>query len=87
MEDLHAKQFKKVHLHFQKKWDQNVRVEGVLQENKTENSYEFIYNGHTRDLLEQLVTIQFDDVTIEEPSLEEIFMHYYEKETGENDGL
>ena len=87
MEDLHAKQFKKVHLHFHNKWDQKIRLEGVLQENKTVNSYEFIYNGHTRNLLDQLVTIPFDDVTIEEPSLEEIFMHYYEKEAGENDGL
>ena len=87
MEDLHAKQFKKVHLHFQNKWDQKIRLEGVLQENVTDNSYEFIYNGHTRNLLEQLVTIRFDDVTIEEPSLEEVFMHYYEKEVGENDGL
>ena len=87
MEDLHAKQFKKVHLHFQNKWDQKIRLEGVLQEIVTDNSYEFIYNGHTRNLLEQLVPIPFDDVTIEEPSLEEIFMHYYEKEAGENDGL
>jgi ABC-2 type transport system ATP-binding protein len=87
MEDLHTKQFKKVHLHFQNKWDKKIRLEGVLQENVTDNSYEFIYNGHTRDLIEQLVTVTFDDVTIEEPSLEEIFMHYYEKEAGENDGL
>lgn len=87
MEDLHAKQFKKVHLHFQNKWEQKVHLEGVLQEHLTDNSYDFIYNGHTRDLLQQLVQIPFDDVTIEEPSLEEIFMHYYEKETGENNGL
>lgn len=87
MEDLHAKQFKKVHLHSQNKWEQKVHLEGVLQEHLTDNSYDFIYNGHTRDLLQQLVQIPFDDVTIEEPSLEEIFMHYYEKETGENNGL
>lgn len=87
MEDMRANQFKKVHLHFHGKWDNKIQIQGVLQEHITDTSYEFIYNGHTRELLEQLRFIPFDDVTIEEPSLEEVFMHYYEKEEGEHHGL
>jgi ABC-2 type transport system ATP-binding protein len=87
MEDMRAKQFKKVHLHFHEKFENTFRIEGVLQEHITDTSYEFIYNGHTRDLLEQLRSVPFYDVTIEEPSLEEVFMHYYEKEEGDQHGL
>jgi ABC-2 type transport system ATP-binding protein len=87
MEDMRANQFKKVHLHFHDKWENKFQIQGVLQEHITDTSYEFIYNGHTRELLEQLRFIPFDDVTIEEPSLEEVFMHYYEKEEGEHHGL
>lgn len=87
MEDMRANQFKKVHLHFHGKWENKIQIQGVLQEHITDTSYEFIYNGHTRELLEQLRFIPFDDVTIEEPSLEEVFMHYYEKEEGEHHGL
>jgi ABC-2 type transport system ATP-binding protein len=87
MEDMRAKQFKKVHLHFHEKFENTFRIEGVLQEHITDTSYEFIYNGHTRDLLEQLRAVPFYDITIEEPSLEEVFMHYYEKEEGNQHGL
>ncbi|HSO59311.1 MAG TPA: ABC transporter ATP-binding protein [Paenisporosarcina sp.] len=87
MEDMRANQFKKVHLHFHGNWENKFQIQGVLQEHITDTSYEFIYNGHTRELLEQLRFIPFDDVTIEEPSLEEVFMHYYEKEEGEHHGL
>lgn len=87
MEDMRANQFKKVHLHFHGEWENTFQIVGVLQEHITDTSYEFIYNGHTRELLEQLRLVPFDDVTIEEPSLEEVFMHYYEKEEGEHNGL
>ncbi|WP_424416028.1 ABC transporter ATP-binding protein, partial [Paenisporosarcina sp.] len=87
MEDMRANQFKKVHLHFHGKWENKIQIQGVFQEHITDTSYDFIYNGHTRELLEQLRFIPFDDVTIEEPSLEEVFMHYYEKEEGEHHGL
>ena len=86
IEDMRSKQLKKVHLHFHDKKGEGIHVEGVLQEQHTDSSYEFIYNGHTRQLLEQLRGIPFDDVTIVEPSLEEVFMHYYEEE-GDNHGL
>lgn len=39
----------------------------------------FMYRGKMKPLLSTLNNLDLDDVIIEEPSLEEIFMHYYEK--------
>ncbi|MCF7926134.1 MAG: ABC transporter ATP-binding protein [Candidatus Izimaplasma sp.] len=40
----------------------------------------FVYTGKINDLLQKLEKIDLQDLTITEPSLEEIFMHYYERE-------
>lgn len=39
---------------------------------------EFVYKGQLRDLFVQLSQGNVTDILIEEPSLDEIFMHYYE---------
>ncbi len=39
----------------------------------------FLYNGTIPDLLDKLTEMKPRDLTITEPSLEEIFMNYYEK--------
>lgn len=39
---------------------------------------EFVYTGEIRELIHQLDAMEVEDVLIEEPSLEELFMHYYE---------
>ncbi len=40
----------------------------------------FVYTGEMTPLVHLISTLHLDDVTITEPSLEEIFMHYYERE-------
>ncbi len=40
---------------------------------------EFVYTGKMEDLIHELAGMQVEDVLIEEPSLDEIFRHYYEK--------
>lgn len=40
----------------------------------------FLYRGKPNDLIKELSTITFDDVTVTDPNLEEVFMHYYKKE-------
>jgi len=57
-------------------------IKGVVGLNVEENSVSFMYQGNIKILLTALNNTEVDDVIIEEPSLEEIFMHYYEK-TGE----
>ncbi|MGF0033565.1 ATP-binding cassette domain-containing protein [Bariatricus sp. SGI.154] len=41
---------------------------------------QFTYSGNARELIRELDTMQVDDVLIEEPSLEELFIHYYQEE-------
>ena len=38
----------------------------------------FFFKGDINAVLQKISSIQVSDVTIEEPTLEEIFMHYYE---------
>ena len=40
----------------------------------------FSYSGEIRNLIKQLDQQQVDDVLIEELSMEELFLHYYETE-------
>ncbi len=47
---------------------------------QTESSISFLYGGKIGELLQTLVNLPISDITITEPDLEEIFMHYYAKE-------
>ena len=47
------------------------------------DSVTFLYNGDIKELLNSAGALPIYDMTITEPSLDEIFMHYYEK-GGEN---
>jgi ABC-2 type transport system ATP-binding protein len=38
----------------------------------------FFFKGDINTVLQKISGFQLTDVTIEEPTLEEIFMHYYE---------
>lgn len=40
----------------------------------------FLYNGSPRNLLVELSTLSFEDFSVEDPELDEIFLHYYAKE-------
>lgn len=79
MEDIRKNQFKNVSLHFHDANKANVNIEGMLQKERTPNGIRFLYSGSSRVLLDQLKMVPFDDILIEEPSLEEVFIHYYEK--------
>lgn len=47
----------------------------------------FLYGGKADRLIKELSALPITDVTIAEPDLEEIFMHYYAKEDSENDDI
>jgi ABC-2 type transport system ATP-binding protein len=50
-------------------------VTNLLAEN---GSVHFLFKGDINAVLQKLSSLQVSDVAIEEPTLEEIFMHYYE---------
>ena len=52
-------------------------VRNVKIENDTIN---FLYSGQPNMLLKELSSLSFTDFTINDPDLEEVFLHYYAKE-------
>lgn len=46
----------------------------------TENSVSFLYDGDMKVLIAELNQLPVTDMTVTEPELEEIFLHYYTKE-------
>lgn len=58
-------------------------LDGIRDKKEGEDSVSFLYTGDINKLLHILSSGQLSDISISEPDLEEIFLHYYEKE-GEN---
>lgn len=56
------------------------RLKGVRGRKVTEDSVSFLYSGDMGGLLQTLASGRVDDLTVTEPDLEEIFLHYYETE-------
>lgn len=55
-------------------------LDGIRDRKDTGNSVSFLYSGDIGRLLNTLAGGQISDLTVSEPDLEEIFLHYYEKE-------
>ena len=55
-------------------------LDGIRDSMDIGGSVSFLYNGDMNILLERLSTGHITDLTVSEPDLEEIFMHYYEKD-------
>ena len=57
-----------------------ISFEGVKDLKKEEGSVSFLYSGDIKHLMSELNKIDFEDISISDPDLEEVFMHYYAKE-------
>ncbi len=55
-------------------------IQGVNNLEQKGNILSFLFKGNINTILKKISEIQLNNVWIEEPNLEEIFMHYYEKE-------
>ncbi len=53
---------------------------GVRDRKDTEDSVSFLYSGDMNSLLRALSAGQVNDLTVTEPDLEEVFLHYYERD-------
>lgn len=56
---------------------------GVRDRKEEAGSVSFLYSGNMNDLLQVLAAGDISDLSVSEPDLEEIFMHYYEKKDGD----
>ena len=55
-------------------------LSGVRDRKAGEDGISFLYSGDIGSLLRTLASGQVDDLTVTEPDLEEIFLHYYEED-------
>jgi len=56
------------------------KLDGVRDRKDSVDSVSFLYSGDIQNLLQVLSACRLSDLTITEPDLEEIFLHYYEKD-------
>ena len=56
------------------------RMEGITayREDIQKNAASFLYNGKIASLIQRIHGLDIEDIFLEEPSLEEIFLHYYQ---------
>ncbi|HPF31124.1 MAG TPA: ABC transporter ATP-binding protein [Candidatus Saccharibacteria bacterium] len=52
-------------------------LKGISDLNVTNNSANFLFRGNINDVIKIVVKLDLTNMLIEEPDLEEIFMHYY----------
>ena len=57
-------------------------LDGIKDLSTAERSFSFLYSGDMNTLLQRLSQGKVTDLSISEPDLEEIFLHYYEKKGG-----
>ncbi len=55
------------------------KLEGIRDRTDSEEAVSFLYSGDMNSLLQVLAEGRISDLSVSEPDLEEIFMHYYEK--------
>lgn len=56
------------------------KIDGIKDVKLTEGSASFLYSGRAYELVRALAALSFDDVSLTDPDIEEVFMHYYGKD-------
>ena len=81
IETLRKKQLRKIQVEFsQPAKVSDINCSGVISPKAKGNNLYFLYSGSMKDFLDSLGGKDIEDLIIEEPTLEEIFMHYYSEE-------
>jgi len=75
---LQQNNYKKVHVTADGLTQASFNLPGVTNLQMENGATSFFFKGDINAVLQKLGSILVSDVTIEEPTLEEIFMHYYE---------
>jgi ABC-2 type transport system ATP-binding protein len=75
---LQKDNYKKIRISAEDIDEKLFNIEGVTNLEKTNNTLSLFYKGDINVITKMISGQTVSDVTIEEPTLEEIFMHYYE---------
>lgn len=78
---LHENNYKKFKMETTSKVDKSFfQINGVTNLKVEDNTVSFLFKGNLNDILKKISQIEITNIWVDEPDLEEIFMHYYEKE-------
>jgi ABC-2 type transport system ATP-binding protein len=81
MSNLTENNYKKFKLEMKSDFDKkHFNIRGVSSLEIEDNTLSFLFKGNVNLIMKKISEVEISNVWIEEPSLEEIFMHYYEKE-------
>jgi len=80
IDKLRKTKFKIIRVEVKEDEDVDFDLAGVVSKEITGRNIKILYNGEINKILYELSQMNILNVWIEEPSLEEVFMHYYEKE-------
>jgi ABC-2 type transport system ATP-binding protein len=75
---LQKNNYKKVQVTAKGLTSKTFTLPGVTNVQMENDTLHFFFKGDINTILKKISTLKVADVTIEEPTLEEIFMHYYE---------
>lgn len=77
--DMRSNAYKKILLNMEETPNNRVfEMEGITNYEQNKTQISFMFKGDVNELLDRIRAKRLVDIFIEEPSLEEIFMHYYE---------
>lgn len=81
MSDLHENNYKKISIESKSGIaKEHFNIRGVSKLELKGNTINFIFKGNINPVMKKIAGIELRNISIEEPDLEEIFMHYYAKE-------
>jgi ABC-2 type transport system ATP-binding protein len=61
--------------------ENELNVGGISDLNITGETVSFLFKGNINDITKIIAGLDLTDLSVEEPDLEEIFLHYYQKES------
>ncbi|HZG59508.1 MAG TPA: ABC transporter ATP-binding protein [Anoxybacillus sp.] len=79
IENLTKNNLKYITVTFERAAQMDFELEGIVKKEVNGNEMTLLYSGDIKALLTRLNALSIKDLLIEEPTLEEVFMHYYEK--------
>jgi len=75
---LQQNNYKKFHIKAEGLTPAAFDLPGITNLQTEDSTINFFFKGDVNTVLQKISSVQVADLTIEEPTLEEIFMHYYE---------
>lgn len=82
VERLRESRLRKVRITFRDERQAAVGLPGAAEEERVGRSVRLLYGGDINELVRHLAGRELESLWVEEPTLEEVFLHYYETDGG-----